>query len=199
MAEESGLIVPIGEWVLRRTCQQLRAWRRAGLPALEVAVNLSPRQLTQPGLLKTVTAALNDNDLEPGVLELGLTESAILEDPDSAVDRLRTLKQLGVRIALDDFGTGHSSLNRLRQFNFDTLKIDRTFVQRAAGERTDAALATGIINLAHGLGLKVVAAGVETSEQLAFFRRNDCDQAQGFHLGRPQLAADVDDCANFCL
>jgi diguanylate cyclase (GGDEF)-like protein/PAS domain S-box-containing protein len=190
IAEECGLIVPIGEWVLRTACAQQVAWRRAGLGCVRVAVNLSARQFRQAGLGAMVAQALADTGCAPGCLELEITESVLMERPDSAAETLRHLSNMGVRVAIDDFGTGYSSLAYLKRFPIHTLKIDRSFVRDIPDSKDDAAIASAVIALAHSLQLSVVAEGVETAAQRDFLASLRCDHAQGYLLGKP-MAADA--------
>jgi diguanylate cyclase (GGDEF)-like protein/PAS domain S-box-containing protein len=185
LAEEMGLIIPIGAWVIRTACLQTKAWQLAGLGELRVAVNLSPRQFTQKALVQSVADVLGETGLEARFLELELTESMVMNDVDQAVTILRNLKGLGIQIAIDDFGTGYSSLSYLRRFPIDVLKIDQSFVSDLALNLDDAAIVRSIISLAHSLRLKVIAEGVETAEQLAFLRLHGCDQMQGYYFSRP--------------
>jgi diguanylate cyclase (GGDEF)-like protein len=185
IAEETGLIVPIGEWVLREACRQAHAWHTRGLRPLRIAVNLSAQQFKQKSLITTVRNALTAAGLEPGYLELELTESAVMHDAESSIQVLRQLSTLGVRISVDDFGTGYSSLSYLRRLPLDKLKIDRSFIREVAASRDDAEIVRAIISLAHSLHLKVIAEGVETAEQLSFLRGLGCDQYQGFHCSPP--------------
>jgi diguanylate cyclase (GGDEF)-like protein/PAS domain S-box-containing protein len=189
LAEETGLIVPIGSWAIRRACAQIQAWQRGAVGAMRVAVNLSARQFYQHDLVKTVAAALEESELAPEQLEIELTESLVMTDVDRAIAILRGLKTLGVHIAIDDFGTGYSSLSYLKRFPIDVLKIDQSFVQDLTEDADDAAIVLSIISLAHSLRLKVVAEGVETAEQLAYLREHGCDQVQGFYFSEP-LPAD---------
>jgi diguanylate cyclase (GGDEF)-like protein/PAS domain S-box-containing protein len=186
LAEETGLIVPIGKWVLQTACAQNKAWQDEGLPPIGVSVNVSARQFRQQeNLVQTVAEVLRDTGLEARYLELELTESMVMHDAPQLVAMLDQLKDLGVQIAVDDFGTGYSSLSYLKRFPVDRLKIDRSFVEHIASDPDDATIVRTIIALGHNLGLKVVAEGVETDEQLRFLRSNLCDEAQGFLMGRP--------------
>lgn len=187
LAEESGLIVPIGEWVLRSACAQNKAWQAAGFPPIRVAVNVSPRQLRHESLLGAVGRALRETGLHPNWLELELTES-IMQDADEAIRLLSQLQAIGVQIAIDDFGTGYSSLNHLKRYPIHKLKIDQSFVRDVTHDPHDRAIVTAIIALAHSLNLKAIAEGVETEEQLAYLRSLKCDEAQGYFLGRPMPA-----------
>jgi diguanylate cyclase (GGDEF)-like protein/PAS domain S-box-containing protein len=193
IAEETGLIVPIGEWVLRTACAQQVAWRQAGLPDLRIAVNLSARQFRQPGLDAMVARVLADTGCAADRLELEITESVLMERPDSAAETLQRLSDMGVQLAIDDFGTGYSSLSYLKRFPINALKIDRSFVRDIAAKRAasndDGAIAAAVIALAHSMGLTVVAEGVETEQQRDFLRQLRCDQAQGFYFSEPMSAA----------
>ena len=179
LAEETGLIEPIGDWVLRKACKQVKVWQAAGFPPLYVSVNLSGRQLTQENLRERVTRALRDCDLEGDLLQLELTESVFLDDLQRSMATLRDLRSIGVRIALDDFGTGTSSLSYLRHLPIDCLKIDQSFLFGVPDDRDAAAVFEAIIQLAHTLGLTVVAECVSTRAQLAFLRDHHCDAIQG--------------------
>ncbi len=191
VAEESGLIVPMGNWVLREAAQQNRAWKQAGLPPLRVSVNLSARQFTQDDVVARVREALKESGLPGSDLELEITESLLMDNTDRAAKILRSLKELGVRIAIDDFGTGYSSLSYLKAFPIDTLKIDRSFIKNMIEKPDDAAaIVEAIIAMAKALRLKVVAEGVETREQLSFLQMLGCDQVQGFFFSRPVPAPD---------
>jgi diguanylate cyclase (GGDEF)-like protein/PAS domain S-box-containing protein len=190
LAEEMGLIVPIGAWVLRTACEQTRRWHLAGHPGLRVAVNLSARQFTQRGLAEMVASVLHETGLAPSDLELELTESMVMHDVENAITILRTLKELGVQIAIDDFGTGYSSLSYLRRFPINVLKIDQSFVSELTLSSDDAAIVASIISLAHSLRLTVTAEGVETERQHTFLRAHGCDQMQGYLVARP-LDADA--------
>jgi diguanylate cyclase (GGDEF)-like protein/PAS domain S-box-containing protein len=185
LAEEMGLIVPIGAWVLRTACAQARAWQLDGLGDLRVAVNLSARQFTQKALEQSIASMLAEVGLAPQLLEIELTESMVMSDVEHAITILRNLKALGVHISIDDFGTGYSSLSYLRRFPIDALKIDQSFVKDLSVDPDDAAIVRSIISLAHSLRLQVIAEGVETNEQLAFLRAHGCDQMQGYLFSRP--------------
>jgi EAL domain-containing protein (putative c-di-GMP-specific phosphodiesterase class I) len=185
LAEETGLIVPIGTWVLRTACAQNKAWQDEGWPPIVVSVNVSPRQFRRENIVQTVAEVLRDTGLEARYLELELTESMVMHDAPQLLAMLDELKNLGVQISVDDFGTGYSSLSYLKRFPVDRLKIDRSFVEHIARDADDAVIVRAIIALGHNLGLKVVAEGVESDEQLRFLRMNLCDEAQGYLLGRP--------------
>jgi diguanylate cyclase (GGDEF)-like protein len=190
LAEESGLVVPMGRWVLEAACKQVRAWRDARLDPPRCSVNVSVRQFAHPTLLDEVRNALADAALDAGALEIEVTESVLMADPEHAQQSLKRLHALGVHIAIDDFGTGYSSLAYLKRFPAQTLKIDRTFVDGLPVDRDDAAITRAVISLAHSLDMRVVAEGVETESQLGFLAEAGCDEAQGFLLGRP-MAPDL--------
>jgi diguanylate cyclase (GGDEF)-like protein/PAS domain S-box-containing protein len=185
LAEETGLIVPLGAWVLKEACRQNRAWQAEGLPALRVAVNLSARQFHQGDLPNLIRETLVETGLDPQWLELELTESMVMGDPTQTVSLMAELKRLGVHLALDDFGTGYSSLAYLSRFTIDCLKIDRSFVKGIVADPGSATIATAIIALAHRMRLRVVAEGVETEAQLGYLRKYGCDEMQGFLFSRP--------------
>jgi len=195
LAEESGLIIPIGAWVLRTACQQIRTWREAGLPVVPIAVNLSAQQLhaqhlQQSDLPILINNCLKEAGIEPHLLELELTESMLMRNVDHTIDILSRLRQMGVSISIDDFGTGYSSLSYLKQFEVNLLKIDRSFVADIHNAETGGTIAIAIIGLAHALGLQVVAEGVETEEQHRFLLDYGCNFFQGFLFSRPVSASD---------
>ena len=185
VAEESGLIVPIGDWVLRTACVQNKEWHDAGLAPISVAVNLSARQFLRQDVVSWVMDTLQSTQLPPHLLELELTESLIAEDPDKVAATIRELKQHGVRFSIDDFGTGYSSLSYLKRFAVDSLKIDQSFVKNVGSAPDDEAISLAVISLAHSLRLKVIAEGVETAEQRDFLWRNGCDEIQGYFYSTP--------------
>jgi len=191
LAEERGLIVAIGRWVIQAACRQLRDWRLAGLKAPRVAVNLSARQFASDNLVEDLLDALALYGVAPSALEVELTESVLMADPERANEVLQQLHAIGVRIAIDDFGTGYSSLSYLKRFPAQTVKIDRSFIRGLPSDRDDTAITQAVIAMAHSLGLGVVAEGVETPEQLELLRRLGCDEAQGYLLGRPMPASDL--------
>jgi diguanylate cyclase (GGDEF)-like protein/PAS domain S-box-containing protein len=190
LAEMTGLVIAFSPWVLRTACAQAREWHVAGHADLAVAVNLSARQFQHPDLPGQVKRALEESKLDPGLLELEVSETSAMHAPESSTHTLRALKALGVRIAIDDFGTGSTSLSYLRRFPIDALKIDRSFTAEITRDPDDAAVANCVIALAHTLKLRVVAEGVETDDQLAFLSSRRCDQAQGFLFGSPRPAGD---------
>lgn len=191
LAEETGLIAPIGRWVLRSACRQLQAWHAAGHTRLVMAVNLSARQFLAHDIPLLVREALDEHGLPPGALELELTETALMHNADSVRTTLLALKQIGVVLALDDFGTGYSSLNHLRRFPIDTIKIDKSFTAEIATSDGTAAIIRAIVAMARSLGVQTVAEGVEHDEQLRFLAALQCHRVQGYHLGRPLPAAQL--------
>ena len=210
--ENSGLIVPVGAWVVNAACRQLSDWRQAGLEPLPIAVNVSahqmaPNKLVRPShgsvaetssdpdantLWASTAACLSRFEVATGQLEFELTESALMEDAEHSADILRKLKSLGVHVSIDDFGTGYSSLAYLRRFPLDAVKIDGSFIRDLTSNAEDASITLAIIGMAHRLNLKVIAECVETAEQLEFLRANGCDQAQGYYLARPMPAQEVE-------
>jgi diguanylate cyclase (GGDEF)-like protein len=193
LAEENGLILSIGEWVLREACRQARRWQRMGLPFLRVAVNVSPVQFRQSNFLQAVRTALLDFDLEPQYLEIELTETTVMDNAESSVQILEELSRMGVVVSIDDFGTGYSSMSYLRRFPIDKLKIDRSFISDLTTNSADSSIVQAIISLAHSLRLKVVAEGVETAEQLERLREMGCDQYQGFFRSAAVPAAEIEE------
>ena len=192
IAEESGLILEIGDWVIREACRQARVWQQRGLPFLRVAVNVSPLQFRQANFVKRVSAALQEHSLDATYLEIELTEATLMSNAETSVALLEQLSELGVVVAIDDFGTGYSSMSYLQRFPIDKLKIDRSFISDVASNADDASIVRAIISLAHGLRLKVIAEGVESEEQLGILRRMGCDQYQGFFRSAAVPAADIE-------
>lgn len=192
LAEETGLILALGRWVLREACRQAREWQISGLPFLRVAVNLSPIQFRQPGFLAVIRAALADHELDPRFLEIEVTESTVMSHAEGSVEILEELSRMGVIVAIDDFGTGYSSMSYLRRFPIDKLKIDRSFIRDLAGNSEDLSIVRAIVSLAHSLKLKVVAEGVETSAQLEQLRILGCDQYQGFIMSPAVLPVEIE-------
>jgi diguanylate cyclase (GGDEF)-like protein len=184
IAEESGLIVPIGEWVLRTACAQNRFWLDKGYGPIRVSVNLSARQF-QPNLIGIVTRVLEETGLPAQLLELEITESMVMQNPDQAVRLLNELRDMGIALSIDDFGTGYSSLTYLKRFPIDSLKIDRSFISELPVDSDSAAIVRAIIQLAHSLEIHVVGEGVETQEQAGFLSEHSCDRVQGFHYSKP--------------
>ena len=189
LAEETGLVVPIGEWVLRRVCHDQREWRAAGLPPMRVGVNISAPQFQQLSFALVVGSILREFNGDPAMLELEITETVAVQNIETTTNAMRDLKELGIRIAIDDFGTGQSSLVYLKRFPIDTVKIDRAFVHDVTTDESAAAIVAYVINLAHTLRLAVVAEGVETEEQWSFLKLNACDHMQGYLFSEP-LPAD---------
>jgi diguanylate cyclase (GGDEF)-like protein len=185
LLEESGLIVPVGEWVLRTACAQIRGWQKDGIAPVPIAVNLSAKQFHRQDICEMVTRVLHEHGVDPRWLELEITESAAMHNAEETIVTLRALKALGTRITIDDFGTGYSSLNYLKRFPIDSLKIDRSFVVDLPDDEEDASIARAVITMAHALRLTVVAEGVETESQVAFFSADGCDEIQGYYLSPP--------------
>jgi EAL domain-containing protein (putative c-di-GMP-specific phosphodiesterase class I) len=190
LAEETGLIVPIGRWVLQEACAQGVSWARRGLPPVSVAVNLSPRQFADERLLADIDEALAASGLSPALLQLEVTESMVMRNVSRAVKVLEAIRSRGVRLAIDDFGTGYSSMSLMKQLPIDTIKIDRSFVRELPTDSEDCAIVQAIISMAKALGLAIIAEGVETEEQETFLRDHGCDEMQGFLFSRP-VAADA--------
>ena len=191
VAEECGFIVPFGRWVLREACRQGRAWQDAGLPPMRIAVNISAAELRAKDYVAGVRAILLETGLEPGYLELELTETFLMQDSTSTTDVLQALKDMGVHLALDDFGTGYSSLSYLRRFPIDTLKIDQSFVRDLTTDADDASIVSAVISMGKSLHKRVVAEGVETPEQLAFLQEQNCPEGQGYYLSQPLVAGQL--------
>jgi predicted signal transduction protein with EAL and GGDEF domain len=191
IAEDCGLILPIGRWVLREACLQAHAWRQAGLPPIAIAVNTSALEFRDKNFLENTRATLGDTGLEPHYLEFELTESVLMQDGEFTNSMLRALTDLGVKLAIDDFGTGYSSLSYLRQFPIDALKIDRSFVNCVTSNPDDAAIVGAVIGMGKSLKLRVVAEGVETPEQCQFLLAQHCDEGQGYYFSRPVAAKDI--------
>jgi diguanylate cyclase (GGDEF)-like protein len=189
VAEDSGLILPIGNWVLREACQQARAWADAGLPAATMAVNVSAIEFRNEAFLQGVFAVLSETGMDPRFLELELTESVLMTRAESTASILQALREKGIKVAVDDFGTGYSSLSYLRKFPVDALKIDQSFVRQISGSGEDTAIVTAVIAMARSLKLHVIAEGVETLKELEFLRAHHCDEAQGYYFSRPVPAA----------
>ncbi|MBY0430548.1 MAG: bacteriohemerythrin, partial [Rhodospirillales bacterium] len=190
VCEESGLIVPLGTWVIRTACRQARAWLDAGLPPLRVGINISGRQFAEPNLVEIVRAALEETGIDPQGIELEMTESMLIQDVQSTLRILGELKKLGVGLSIDDFGTGYSSLAYLRQFAVDRLKIDRAFVSELHRNEEDRLIVTAVISLAHSLGMTTIAEGVELASQEALLADYGCEEMQGFVFSRPLPVAD---------
>lgn len=192
VAEESGLIVPLGEWVLRTACEQNKAWQLAGLKPVSIAVNLSARQFKQQDLVELVSSILQETELDPSYLELELTESMVMQNVEAAIATLNQFKVIGVKLSIDDFGIGYSSLNYLKHFPIGFLKIDQSFVRDITTNRDDAIIAKIIISMAHDLGLRVIAEGVETEEQKSFLCSHRCDEMQGYFFSMPLPAEEFE-------
>jgi EAL domain-containing protein (putative c-di-GMP-specific phosphodiesterase class I) len=192
VAEETGLIEPIGEWVLQTACLQARAWRERGAGKFQVSVNVSPRQFGNRRLPEIVDAILRRTGVEPETIELEITESCLVNEPERFIVTLNALKELGVRLAIDDFGVGYSSMAYLKAFPVDRLKVDRTFVEGLATSEKDRSILRAIVSLGHNLGMRVLAEGVETAEQHYFLRDVGCDEVQGYFFGMPLPAAEIE-------
>jgi EAL domain-containing protein (putative c-di-GMP-specific phosphodiesterase class I) len=191
LAEETGVIVPIGEWVLNEACRQTRAWQEAGYGPLHIAVNVSGVQFRQPNLIEVVHNALETSGLDPACLTLEMTESVIMDEAKENIEALHKIKELGLELSIDDFGTGYSCLSYLSRFPLDELKVDRAFVNEIQHEDDDGAIVTAVLAMADSLGLRVVAEGVETEAQLAFLKRRSCAQYQGYLFSRPLPAGEL--------
>ncbi len=192
VAEESGLIVPIGKWVLEQVCKQAKQWLDKGYPALRFAVNISSIQFERDDFIGQVEEVISHSGIPPSLLELELTESVVMQDVEQVIDRLHKLQKMGVDIAIDDFGTGYSSLRYLQQLPLNALKIDRSFITTAIEAPADQALIETIISLAQRFGLRTVAEGVEHQAQLEYLQRVGCNQAQGFYFARPMPFSEIE-------
>ena len=189
VAEDCGLMLPIGNWVLRESCRQAKAWQDAGLRPIEMAVNVSSVEFRNEDFLEGVRAILEETGLSPHYLGLELTESVLMQHAEFTVPVLKKLKAMGVRLAIDDFGTGYSSLSYLRQFPIDTLKVDQSFVNGINADTDDATIINAVINMGSNLNHRVIAEGVETVEQVAFLQAHGCDEGQGYYFSRPVPAS----------
>lgn len=192
LAEETGLILGLGEWVLRNAIEECVRLTRAGFSGMRVAVNLSAHQLQQKELVRIVQRILAAAGARGGQLQIEITESVLMSNVDTTAATLSALSDMGIEVSLDDFGTGYSSLSYLKRFPIDVLKIDRSFVRDIPADPDDSAIATAIISMAHSLGIQVVAEGVESEEQLHFLRERDCDTVQGYYLSRPKPAEEIE-------
>jgi EAL domain-containing protein (putative c-di-GMP-specific phosphodiesterase class I) len=189
--EDSGMIIAVGEWVLRSACEQAVAWQRQGLPAVVVAVNLSARQFMQRGLADSIRRIVGETGIDPGLLELEITETTLMQSGGHTLEVLEQIKDMGVGLSIDDFGTGYSSLAYLKRFPVHTIKVDRAFVRELEASAEDRAIVAAVMALANSLQLAVVAEGVETEAQLALLRKHGCLLAQGYLFARPLAAAQV--------
>src|SRR5688572_10821380 len=191
LLEDTGLIVPVGEWVISEACRQVQAWRKAGRDPVSIAINISARQFAARNLGEIIKRVLDKHNADPRYIELELTESLLMVNTEEAVRTLEYLKSLGLRLSIDDFGTGYSSLAYLKRFPIDALKIDRSFIDEITTDPDDATITRAVIGMAHNLGLKVVAEGVETEAQLSFLSAYGCDEAQGYYFARPQHPREI--------
>jgi EAL domain-containing protein (putative c-di-GMP-specific phosphodiesterase class I) len=185
LAEDSGNINLIGDWVMRTACAQTKGWINAGFAPMRLSVNVSARQFQQSAFIATVHELLKENGLDPRLLEIELTEGSIMKDPSKAIEKLQELRKMGIKIAIDDFGTGYCSLSYLKRFPIDTLKIDQSFVSDVCVDKDDAAIVRTIVTLGHALGVIVIAEGVETAEQLEYLMSVGCDVLQGYLFSKP--------------
>ena len=191
-SEENGLIVPIGEWVLKTACQQSKRWMDLGYPPMSVAVNVSARQFQTSDVAEFIINTISEFQLDPRYIEVEITENVLMQDIARSIAALYKLNQFGVTVAIDDFGTGYSSFNYLKRFSVNKIKIDQSFVKGIPADKNDAAIVTAIISMAHSLGVKVVAEGVETREQISFLLAHDCDEIQGYYFGQPLPSTEVE-------
>ena len=191
LAEETGLIEGIGEWVLRTACKQAKVWQQEGFPPLRMAVNLSPRQFWRPGIVEMIDRVLRETGLEPCYLDLEITEGLLMKDVEDSIAILHALKRMGIHLSIDDFGTGYSSLSYLKRFPIDQLKIDKSFVSDVTVNQDNTSIAMAVIAMAHNMRLKVIAEGVENPAQLAFLQKYQCDEIQGYYLSRPAPAQQI--------
>jgi EAL domain-containing protein (putative c-di-GMP-specific phosphodiesterase class I)/ActR/RegA family two-component response regulator len=196
LAEATGLIIPIGKWVLKRVCEQIKSWRDHGIPTFTIAVNISAIEFNQPDFTQKIVKFIETNNLESHCLELELTESMIMQDVNSAITTMNKLRALGVKIAIDDFGSGYSSLIYLKKLPINTLKIDRYFIHNVANDYQKSAITQALIQMGHNLNMRIVAEGVETDSELSFLRQHECDAMQGFLCSRPLPVAEFE---NFLL
>ncbi|MEJ2755429.1 MAG: EAL domain-containing protein, partial [Gammaproteobacteria bacterium] len=191
LAEETGFIIPIGQWIIQTACSQNVAWQKLGFPSLNIAINLTERQFLDPTLPAVIQVVLNDTGMAPHLLELEINESLLMRDVPKALEIMNNLKKIGIRIAIDDFGVGYSSLFMLQQFPLDTIKIDRTFVRDLSNAQANQSLAEAIVTVGKNLSLTVVAQGVETKEQADFLRERAYDKFQGFYFHKPVSAEEI--------
>ncbi|GAE34970.1 putative bifunctional diguanylate cyclase/phosphodiesterase [Halalkalibacter akibai] len=185
LAEENGLIFEISDWMLAQVCIQLKKWKEEQLPMIPISINLSAQEFLKKDLVSKIKTLIAETQIEPCLLELEITESSYLNNMELVIQALAELREMEIKIALDDFGTGFSSLTHLKELNIDTLKIDRSFIRNIVSKHQDLVITSGMIELSHGLGIEVVAEGVETKEQLELLRTKGCDQIQGFLFSRP--------------
>lgn len=185
LAEESGLILDIGDWVLKEVCQFFVQWRQYGIPPLPVSINISAKRFLKPDLVEKVIGILGEYNISPSLIEIEITETALIEYEDTVMTAINGLKDLGIKIALDDFGTGYSSLNYVRQFPIDTIKIDRSYIKNISVSKSDEVIIQSIIFMAKGLNMNIVAEGVETLGQLSFLRKEQCNEIQGYLFSKP--------------
>ena len=193
LAEETGLIVELGIWIMEQACLQTKKWKEEGLGSLRVSVNLSARQFQDENLVQTVKDLLLETDLDAGMLELEITETTVMQDIEQTIEKLWELRSLGVLLSIDDFGTGYSSMNYLKRLPCDILKIDRSFVMDITTDPSDRAVVEAIVSLSRHMKMKVVAEGVESKEQLAFLKKEQCHEVQGYYISRPLPAAEFSD------